>query len=201
MALVIVVASFVCGCATQSSRQDLIGKIDSLIPAGWHTLDRGDGIWVIREETVQMTSFLSSLGGNAEPHSRTYQIVLSNADFIPPQEFDIFRKKHEEVDELRKQVMAIPHEKDKTMHPRDWEFQPRTKAEEDTILEYRNKSRQIRSLPNLYWRRHAFRMDRGFLMDSFEVESEEEECIAVLKSVLSLFNEYGRRPNKAIDGG
>ncbi len=195
LALMIVVASFVCGCATQSSRQSLIEDIDSVIPPGWYTFDRGDGIWVIRKQPVRMTSFLSSLGGSAEPHSKTYQIVLSNADFIPPSEFHVVRKKQEEVDDLRKQVMVIPHEKDKTRHPRDWKFQPRTKAEENMILEYRNKSQRIKPLPNLYWRHHAFRMDQGFLMDSFEVESDEKECIAVLKSVLSLFNEYGDQSN------
>jgi hypothetical protein len=196
-------ASLLSEGATPSSRQDIVKSINSVIPEGWHTLDRGDGVWIVRKKPVRMVSFLAAIGGSKEPHPKTYQIVLSNADYISPADFPAMNEKNEKlkslVEELRKEVMAIPHDIDKMRHPRDWEYRPRTKAEEDTILEYRKKSQQVRRLPNLYHGNHAFQLDMGFMLDTFDDKAEEKECITVLKDVLKLFGEYGKESDKAMD--
>ncbi len=198
--LFVLVASLFSGCATVSSRNDVIESIHSVIPAGWDAIDRGDGIWIIREKPVQMVSFFSALGGSNKAHPKRYKIVLSDADYIPPSDFAAINGRNEQlkvlVENLRKKAFAIPHDTDVPRDPRGWEFHPRTEAEEDTIAQWRSTSQQIKGLPDLYQGHCAFRMDIGFMMDSLTIEAEEKECLEVLKTVLSLFSNYGKESNK-----
>jgi hypothetical protein len=196
--IVLLAAWTVTGCRTASVKQGTAKRVGATLPAGWELERQKDRLWIEKEQPVLALILVPNMSGGEKAKPTSYCFTLTTTRFVAPAEFKALERRNKQLEEqaerlYRTKVRQIPHEMAMT-HMSEFEYHPRTREEAKAVRRYKALYAEMRRLPDVYLDGQSFFFDQPVY--EFHRESDEKECLKVLRGVLTLFQKYEEGSNQ-----